>query len=166
VCCYKDGAPTALAVQKNAYPFGCMRVPKLPRPGPGNGFSRRAPPLHDRVEPPLSPFHENEPKRCSPIGALDDCKKIARSGSSPVVLRSETAKLRDQFVKNLTLLTALVCFAATFYSYAQTPETNHTVVRFDVLAAGTNFGKLDMELFDQEKPETVKNFLLYVYSGA
>jgi cyclophilin family peptidyl-prolyl cis-trans isomerase len=42
---------------------------------------------------------------------------------------------------------------------------NNTIVRFDITTEGTNFGSLDVELFDADKPETVKNFLLYVYSG-
>ncbi len=41
----------------------------------------------------------------------------------------------------------------------------NTLVRFDILTAGTNFGSLDIELFDADKPETVRNFLLYVYTG-
>jgi cyclophilin family peptidyl-prolyl cis-trans isomerase len=48
----------------------------------------------------------------------------------------------------------------------QVPSPLHTVVRFNVNTFGTNFGTLDIELFDQEKPETVRNFLMYVYSGA
>jgi cyclophilin family peptidyl-prolyl cis-trans isomerase len=48
----------------------------------------------------------------------------------------------------------------------QVPSPNHTVVRFSVNTFGTNFGTLDIELFDQEKPATVRNFLMYVYSGA
>jgi cyclophilin family peptidyl-prolyl cis-trans isomerase len=43
---------------------------------------------------------------------------------------------------------------------------NNTIVRFDIFTGGTNVGNLDVELFDQDKPETVKNFLLYLYSGA
>jgi cyclophilin family peptidyl-prolyl cis-trans isomerase len=70
-------------------------------------------------------------------------------------------------VRKLTLAIILACsVAATFVVRAQTPDPNHTVVRFEILAGGTNFGNVDIELFDQEKPETVKNFLLYVYSGA
>jgi len=38
-------------------------------------------------------------------------------------------------------------------------------VRFDVSTGGTNFGSFDLELFDQEKPQTVQNFLTYVYNG-
>jgi peptidyl-prolyl cis-trans isomerase A (cyclophilin A) len=48
----------------------------------------------------------------------------------------------------------------------QVPSLNHTVVRFNVNTFGTNFGTLDIELFDQEKPESVRNFLMYIYSGA
>jgi cyclophilin family peptidyl-prolyl cis-trans isomerase len=47
----------------------------------------------------------------------------------------------------------------------QLPAPQHSVVRFNIFTGGTNFGNIDIELFDQEKPETVKNFLLYVYSG-
>lgn len=61
----------------------------------------------------------------------------------------------------------LACFgAAALAARAQTPDPNHTVVRFEILTGGTNFGNVDIELFDQEKPETVRNFLMYVYSGA
>lgn len=48
---------------------------------------------------------------------------------------------------------------------AQEVDPNHTVVRFDFYSSGAKYGHIDIELFDQEKPETVKNFLLYVYSG-
>ena len=69
-------------------------------------------------------------------------------------------------MRKLTLAIALACSVfATPGVRAQTPDTNHTVIRFEVLTGGTNFGSLDIELFDQEKPETVRNFLLYVYSG-
>jgi len=70
-------------------------------------------------------------------------------------------------VRKLTFALVLACCAAvTLGARAQTPDPNHTVVRFEILADGTNFANVDVELFDQEKPETVKNFLLYVYSGA
>ena len=43
---------------------------------------------------------------------------------------------------------------------------SNTIVRFGI-QRGTNWlGRMDVELFDQEKPETVRNFLLYTYSGA
>ena len=54
---------------------------------------------------------------------------------------------------------------AKIISGPQLPAPQHSVVRFHVNTGGTNFGLIDIELFDQEKPETVKNFLLYVYSG-
>ena len=47
----------------------------------------------------------------------------------------------------------------------QTPATNHSVVRFDVSTGGAHYGNIDIELFDQDKPVTTRNFLLYVYSG-
>ncbi len=43
---------------------------------------------------------------------------------------------------------------------------NNTIVRFDIFTQATNFGSIDIELFDQDKPESVKNFLLYFYTGA
>ena len=69
------------------------------------------------------------------------------------------------FVKKLII--ALVCLAAvTFGMRAQDIiNPSNTVVRFAFLNNGTNYGNVDVELFDQDKPETVRNFLLYVYSG-
>ena len=66
-----------------------------------------------------------------------------------------------------TLIIALVCLAAaTFGGHAQNIiNPSNTVVRFAFLNNGTNYGQVDVELFDQDKPETVRNFLLYVYSG-
>lgn len=71
-------------------------------------------------------------------------------------------------VKNLTLtLTLSFCLAAILGARAQSIiNPSNTVVRFAISTGGTNFGTVDVELFDQEKPQTVKNFLLYVYSGA
>ncbi len=43
---------------------------------------------------------------------------------------------------------------------------NNTIVRLAFSTGGTNLGNIDIELFDEDKPETVANFLLYVYSGA
>jgi cyclophilin family peptidyl-prolyl cis-trans isomerase len=47
----------------------------------------------------------------------------------------------------------------------ESTNENNTIVRFDFSTWGTNVGSIDIELFDQDKPETVKNFLLYIYSG-
>src|ERR1043166_2789374 len=71
-------------------------------------------------------------------------------------------------LKNLLFGIALACVAA-FAPSARAQNiinSNNTVVRFEVFTGGTNFGNIDLELFDQEKPETVRNFLMYVYSGA
>jgi len=56
--------------------------------------------------------------------------------------------------------------ALAAFSPASAPALSNTVVRFEI-ARGTNaLGLVDVELFDQEKPQTVRNFLLYVRSGA
>lgn len=44
-------------------------------------------------------------------------------------------------------------------------QTN-SIVRFEFQRGTNALGITDVELFDQEKPETVRNFLLYVRSGA
>jgi len=43
---------------------------------------------------------------------------------------------------------------------------SNTLVTFSFVQGTNALGKIDVELFDQEKPETVRNFLLYVRSGA
>jgi cyclophilin family peptidyl-prolyl cis-trans isomerase len=48
---------------------------------------------------------------------------------------------------------------------ADSPSSN-ILVRFTVAGGGTNVGRLDVELFAQDKPETVQNFLLYLRGGA
>jgi len=49
---------------------------------------------------------------------------------------------------------------------AASPAPSNTVVRFEVVRGTNSLGTMDVELFDQEKPETVRNFLLYIRSGA
>ncbi len=69
-------------------------------------------------------------------------------------------------VKNFLWLLAVAVLAGVSSGRAQeVVNTNHTVVRFEISTGGLLFGSLDIELFDQEKPETVKNFLRYVYRG-
>src|ERR1043166_8845348 len=71
-------------------------------------------------------------------------------------------------LKNLLFGIALACVAA-FAPSARAQNiinSNNTVVRFEVFTGGASFGSIDLELFDQEKPETVRHFLMYVYSGA
>jgi cyclophilin family peptidyl-prolyl cis-trans isomerase len=71
-------------------------------------------------------------------------------------------------VKNLLIAVALACLA--FFGQSLRAQnivnSNNTIVRFEIRTGGATFGTLDIELFDQEKPETVRNFLLYVYTGA
>lgn len=45
-------------------------------------------------------------------------------------------------------------------------QTSNTLVRFQIQRGTNTLGSLDVELFDQDKPETVQNFLLYALSGA
>src|SRR6266542_4110960 len=42
----------------------------------------------------------------------------------------------------------------------------NTIVRFEIQRGTNSLGRMDVELFDRDKPETVRNFLLYTYSGA
>jgi len=46
------------------------------------------------------------------------------------------------------------------------PNDTNTIVRFEIQRGTNSLGRMDVELFDQDKPETVRNFLLYTYSGA
>ena len=71
-------------------------------------------------------------------------------------------------MKKLLVVISWTCLAAVIVSArAQTvTDPNNTIVRLDVFTGGTNFGHIDIELFDQQKPETVRNFLTYVYNGA
>jgi len=65
-----------------------------------------------------------------------------------------------------TLILSVVVGLAPLSSRGQSPlNPNDTIVRLDIRTEGTNFGTLEIELFDQDKPETVQNFLLYVNAG-
>src|SRR5262245_34732318 len=44
--------------------------------------------------------------------------------------------------------------------------SSNTLVRFEIQRGTNALGVVDVELFDHDKPETVRNFLLYVGSGA
>ena len=45
-------------------------------------------------------------------------------------------------------------------------DQTNSIVRLEFQRGTNALGVVDVELFDQEKPETVRNFLLYVRSGA
>ena len=66
---------------------------------------------------------------------------------------------------HLVLYLAFIAFAAQLGAQSVV-NPNNTIVRFAISTGGTNVGNMDIELFDEEKPQTVKNFLLYIYSGA
>src|SRR6266545_6694641 len=63
------------------------------------------------------------------------------------------------------LLLASVAILCPTRSSASANASN-TVVRFQIQRGTNDLGGMDVELFDQDKPETVRNFLLYVRSGA
>lgn len=68
-------------------------------------------------------------------------------------------------MKKLLCIAVFIC-AAGFSARGQAVlNPSNTVVRFALSTGGGNFGNIDIELFDQDKPETVRNFLIYVYSG-
>src|SRR5688572_25604085 len=48
---------------------------------------------------------------------------------------------------------------------ADEPAPGNTIARFEFVRGTNALGIVDVELFDQDKPETVRNFLLYVRSG-
>ena len=68
-------------------------------------------------------------------------------------------------MKKLLCIAVFVC-AAGFSARGQAIlNPSNTVVRLTISTGGGSFGNIDIELFDQDKPETVRNFLIYVYSG-
>ncbi|HEY0548381.1 MAG TPA: peptidylprolyl isomerase, partial [Verrucomicrobiae bacterium] len=66
----------------------------------------------------------------------------------------------------MPLFAILLVFGLLTCVQAQdTSSSSNTVVRFQLANGDVDRGFLDVELFDGEKPETVRNFLLYVRSG-
>ncbi len=53
-----------------------------------------------------------------------------------------------------------------FDARATLPAPSNTVVRVEIDRGTNRLGTVDIELFDSDKPQTVRNFLLYVRSGA
>ena len=49
---------------------------------------------------------------------------------------------------------------------ADSANPTNPIVRFSVIRGTNLLGAMDVELFEQEKPATVRNFLLYLQSGA
>ncbi len=66
-------------------------------------------------------------------------------------------------MKKLILLLALC--ATGLLTVPAEAQTSNTFVRFRFSYGGTIFGDVEVELFDQDKPVTVSNFLHYVRSG-
>lgn len=68
--------------------------------------------------------------------------------------------------KRVKLFSILAVIGGLVLLPAARSQATNTIVRFQV-SAGTNaVGNLDVELFDQDKPQTVQNFLIYFQSGA
>ncbi len=66
-------------------------------------------------------------------------------------------------VKKLLFLTLAISLLATVLPEAH--AQSNTLVRFRVSFGSTVLGNIDVELFNQDKPVTVSNFLAYVDSG-
>jgi cyclophilin family peptidyl-prolyl cis-trans isomerase len=66
----------------------------------------------------------------------------------------------------VSLIALLLSLSHAVLFSAGAAEAENTIVRFEILRGTNAFGEFDVELLDQEKPETVRNFLLYVRSGA
>lgn len=64
------------------------------------------------------------------------------------------------------LLVACVLAGLASVSDVSAASSSNTIVRFELRHGQTIWGKMDVELFDHEKPITVSNFLHYVRSGA
>jgi cyclophilin family peptidyl-prolyl cis-trans isomerase len=73
--------------------------------------------------------------------------------------------MRVRLSQWLLLCLVLLTFNSHFSAIGADGVSN-TVVRFEIGYGTNSLGAFDVELFDQEKPETVRNFLLYVRSGA
>lgn len=63
--------------------------------------------------------------------------------------------------KATALCVLLLIFLVNLAAYAE-----NTIVRCEIQRGTNALGTMDIELFDTDKPETVRNFLLYVRSGA
>src|SRR5436190_24240459 len=64
-----------------------------------------------------------------------------------------------------------ICLLLIFTFWLQTPDSSaaegtNTIVRFEFIRGTNTLGQTDVEQFAQEKPETMRIFLLYVRSGA
>lgn len=63
-------------------------------------------------------------------------------------------------------LTSLFAFCLAAWLTTPADAQSNTMIRFRISYDRTLVGNIDVELFDQEKPVTVSNFLSYVRSGA
>ena len=75
------------------------------------------------------------------------------------------ALLLIAFLRYVALISLLVLLLVPAGATGAEPGSN-SVVRFHFATGEGSVGDVDVELFDSEKPATVRNFLLYVRSGA
>src|ERR1043166_1416282 len=63
------------------------------------------------------------------------------------------------------ILSIVAVSLGTMRTVADSNDTN-TIVRFEIQRGTNSLGRMDVELFDQAKPERVRISLLYTFSGA
>jgi cyclophilin family peptidyl-prolyl cis-trans isomerase len=80
--------------------------------------------------------------------------------SAALTLAPGTNVVRVQSVDEFGNTSAMVERTITYYI------PPNTMVRFHISTGEREVGDVDVELFDREKPETVRNFLLYVRNGS
>jgi len=88
--------------------------------------------------------------RSMPTTAADGCRRLC----------AVTGWMKRCFAAPMALLALLAAWVP------QGMAQSNTIVRFELIRGTNALGVMDVELFDQEKPATVRNFLLYVRSGA
>ena len=71
-------------------------------------------------------------------------------------------------VNKLKAFLLLACLAAGTFTALNTEAatSSNSTVRFSLSYGTVHFGNIDVELFDQDRPITVSNFLDYAQSGA
>jgi cyclophilin family peptidyl-prolyl cis-trans isomerase len=77
-----------------------------------------------------------------------------------------TFLLHIEFLKVFNPLTLLLISGLVSVFAADVPAVSNSVVRFHFATGDGPVGDVDVELFNAEKPETVRNFLLYARNGS
>ncbi len=80
-----------------------------------------------------------------------------------------TSSVTESIVERRMAALSVLLLGAIGMLVALVPDVgaqSNTIVRVEVLRGTNALGTVDVELFDAEKPQTVRNFLLYIRSGA